>query len=119
MLLTVSGVGPKTAFTVLSKTHLDELLAAVRSNDVTYFTSIPGLGKKTGMKIILELSQKLKSEFKFENMNVSDDDKTAINALISLGYKPGDAKTAISKLPKGLSVEEKIQTALKRTNEKK
>lgn len=119
MLLTVSGVGPKTAFSVLSKTHLNELLAAVRSNDVSYFTSIPGLGKKTGMKIILELSQKLKSEFKFESMHVSDDDKTAIDALISLGYKSGDAKTIISKLPANLSIEDKIKAALKRTHEKK
>ncbi len=58
MLLTVPGVGPKTAFSIVSFTDSNKLLAAVKENDVDYFTTIPGLGKKTAMKIILELTQK-------------------------------------------------------------
>lgn len=119
LLLSVSGVGPKTAFNVVSHTRVDELLQSVKENDVEYFTQVPGLGKKTAMKIILELSQKVKSEFKFSQMNMSDDDKTVVEALIALGYKTQEAKNLFSKLPKDLSIEEKINHALKLTVQKK
>ena len=66
-----------------------------------YFTQVPGLGKKTSMKIILELSQKVKSEFKFNQMNMSDDDKTVIEALVALGYKTQEAKNLFFKIAKG------------------
>lgn len=119
LLLSVSGVGPKTAYNVVSHTRVDELLQAVKENDVEYFTQVPGLGKKTSMKIILELSQKVKSEFKFTQMNMSDDDKTVIEALIALGYKTQEAKNLFSRLPAKLSLEEKIKHALKLTVQKK
>lgn len=119
LLLSVSGVGPKTAFNVVSHTRVNELLQAVKENDVEYFTQVPGLGKKTSMKIILELSQKVKSEFKFDQVHMSDDDKTVIDALVALGYKTQDAKNLFSKLPKDLSIEEKIKHALKLTVQKK
>lgn len=119
LLLSVFGVGPKTAFNVVSHTRVNELLQAVKENDVEYFTQVPGLGKKTSMKIILELSQKVKSEFSFTQMHLSDDDKTVIEALVALGYKTQDAKNLFSKLPKSLSVEEKIKHALKLSVQKK
>ena len=112
LLLSVSGVGPKTAFSVISYVPLDSLVKFVQSNDVNAFTRVPGLGRKTAMKIILELSSKLKTDFDMKNMILSDDDRTVIGALISLGYKSYDAKKIISKLPKNLSVEEKIKKAL-------
>lgn len=113
MLLTVSGVGPKTAFSVISYISLDSLVKSVQSNDIESFTRIPGLGRKTAMKIILELSTKLKSEFDMTKMVLSEEDKTVIDALVSLGYKSFEAKKLLSKLPNNLSVEEKIQRALK------
>lgn len=119
LLLSVPSVGPKTAYLVISYATTHELITAVKTNDTDYFTKIPGLGKKTAMKIILELSQKLKSEFQMEKMQVSEDDKTVIEALVSLGYKSQDAKTALSKIPKDLSVEEKIQFALRLTTSHK
>ncbi len=112
LLLTVSGVGPKTAFSVISAIKLDQLVSSVQSNDVDAFTQVPGLGRKTAMKIILELSSKLKSDFDMSKMVLSDDDQTAVSALVSLGYKSYDAKKIISKLPKNLTVEEKIKKAL-------
>ncbi len=115
LLLTVPGVGPKTAFGIVSQTAIGDLLTAVRSNDVSFFTSIPGLGKKTALKIILELSQKIKSEFKFDQKGMSDDDRTVIEALVALGFKHQDAKKLFSKLPEDLTVEEKIRFALKKT----
>ena len=57
------GIGPRSAFTVISYTKNEELIAAVKKNDVQFFTNIKGLGKKTALKIILELSQKFKTEF--------------------------------------------------------
>lgn len=111
LLLTVSGVGPKTAFNVISLVPLDQLVSSVTSNDVDSL-KVPGLGRKTAMKIILELSSKLKSDFDMSKMVLSDDDQTVIAALVSLGYKSYDAKKMISKLPKNLTVEEKIKEAL-------
>lgn len=113
LLLTVSGVGPKTAFTVISSLKTEEIVRAVTSNEVEALIKVPGLGRKTAMKIILELSSKFKADFDMKNMILSDDDQTVISALVSLGYKSYDAKKIVSKLPKNLSVEEKIKKALK------
>jgi len=113
MLLTVPGVGPKTAFSVISYLPLDQLVKSVQSNDIESFTKIPGLGKKTGMKIILELSTKLKSEFDMAKMVLSEEDKTVVDALVSLGYKSSEAKKILLKLPKNLTIEEKIKESLK------
>lgn len=113
LLISVSGVGPKTAFTVVSFSKESELINAIKMNDVNFFSKIPGLGKKTAMKIILELSQKLQSEFKMEKMYLSEEDKTVVDALVSLGFKSQDAKKIMTKLPKNLSIEEKIRQGLR------
>lgn len=115
LLLTVPGVGPKTAYSVISQIPSDQLVTYVQANDINSITQVPGLGKKTAMKIILELSSKLKTSFDMKNMDLSDDDKTVIEALVSLGYKSYDAKKLLSKLSKNLSVEEKIKEALKKS----
>lgn len=112
LLLSVSGVGPKTAFGIVSHVSLEQAVEAVRKNSVKLFSEIPGIGKKTAMKIVLELSQKFKTEFKFEQ-HLSQDDKTVIDALIELGYKKSDAQQLFEKLPKELSIEKKIQEALR------
>ena len=111
-LLTVPGVGPKTAFSVISFGKTEDIIKAVKENNIDYFTKIPGLGKKTGMKIILELSQKFKEEFNLEKMYLTAEDKTVVDALVSLGFKTHEAKNILSKLPKNLSLEEKIKKAL-------
>ncbi len=118
MLLSVSGVGPKTAFTVGARSKPEELFSAVRSNDIDYFTHIPGLGKKTAMKILLELSQKMKGDFQLEKMYLSEDDSTVVDALVSLGFKTHDAKTILSKLPKDMSLEEKIKEGIRISSKK-
>ncbi len=113
LLLTVSGVGPKTAYIVIFINKVTELIEAIKNNDIDYFSHIKGLGKKTAMKIILELSQKLNQEFSMQKMYLSDDDKTVIDALVSLGFKFYDAKNAVSHLPKNMSIENKIKAVLK------
>lgn len=112
LLLSVSGVGPKTAYSVISFLKIEEIINSVSENNIEILTRVPGLGKKTAMKIILELSSKLKTDFDMKNMVLSDDDRTVIDALISLGYKSFEAKKIVSKLTKNLSVEEKIKQAL-------
>ncbi len=113
LLITVSGVGPKTAFSIISFSTDKDLIDAVKRNDISFFSRIPGLGKKTAMKIILELSQKMDAEFQMEKMYMSEEDKTVVDALVSLGFKSHEAKAIIPKLSKGLSIEEKIKEALR------
>ena len=112
LLLSVSGVGPKTAFSITSHISFSQAVEGVRTNAVKLFSEIPGIGKKTAMKIVLELSQKFKTEFKFEQQ-LSSDDKTVIDALVELGYKKSEAQQLFEKLPKELSIEKKIQEALR------
>lgn len=112
ILLTVPGVGPKTAFGIVSHVSFEQAVEAVRTNSVKLFSEIPGIGKKTAMKIVLELSQKFKTEFKFEQ-HLSNDDKTVIDALVELGYGKNEARQLFEKLPKELSIEKKIQEALR------
>ncbi len=116
LLLSVDGVGPKTAYSVISHLKTGDLVAAVKSNQVETLTQVPGLGRKTAMKIILELSGKLKSDFDMTRMVLTEDDKTVIDALVSLGYKTNEAKRIFISLPKNLTVEEKIKEALKKTS---
>ncbi|QQG43871.1 MAG: Holliday junction branch migration protein RuvA [Candidatus Roizmanbacteria bacterium] len=113
LLLSVPGVGPKTAFAIISHIKVDELFQAVKNNDVDFFSKIPGLGKKTAMKILLELSGKLDQEFKLEKMYLTDEEKTVVEALISLGFRSSEAKQILFQIPKDLSLEEKIKTGIK------
>ncbi len=119
MLLAVSGVGPKTAYTVSSHSKPDQLIEAVRQNNIEYFTRIPGLGKKTAMKILLELSQKIKEDFQFEKMNLSEEDGTVVDALVSLGFRSQDARNILTKIPKNLSLEEKIKEGIRISTQRK
>ncbi len=112
LLLSVPGIGPKSAFTVISNTKNEELIAAVKKNDVQFFTNIKGLGKKSALKIILELSQKFKTEFTFQDEEVSEDDKTVMEALTSLGFGNKEIRKTISALPKDMRIEDKITKAI-------
>ncbi len=113
MLLDVSGVGTKTAFNIISFISPENLITAIENNDADALSQIPGLGKKTAIKIILELSSKLKTDFQMKNLVLSEIDKMFIQAMVSLGYNSSEAKKMLLKIPKNLSLEEKIKMALK------
>lgn len=113
LLITVSGVGPKSAYGIVSFASADELVNAIKENDVDFFTKVPGLGKKTAMKIILELAQKMQDGFLIGKMYMSEDDKVVIDALVSLGFKAKEAKQIYMKIPKDLSLEDKIKAGLR------
>lgn len=112
LLLTVDGVGPKTAHTVISYKTQEEIVTAVRMQDISAFTSISGLGKKTAQKIILELSSKMKTEFDLSQAIDKPVDSEAMDALVALGYKKTDAAKMLEKIDPALSLQEKIRTAL-------
>ena len=118
LLLSVDGVGPKLAFTIISFTNSHDIETAIRTSDVTYFNAIPGIGKKTAQKILLELSGKFDSEFNINKMTLSENDNLVIQALLSLGFDRRSAHRALSQLEPTFSVEDKIKHAIKKMTNK-
>jgi holliday junction DNA helicase RuvA len=113
MVLSVSGVGPKTAYTVVSYASAGRLRDAVVHNDLSVFTSIPGLGKKTAMKIILELSGKLDKDFAFEKLHLDESDQSVMQALQALGYSAEEARKTVPEISKELPMEQRITEAIR------
>ena len=114
LLLGVSGVGAKTAFSIISHVKSDSLVNAVTNNDVSFFTNIPGLGKKTALKIILELSTKFKTEFILDQSVESPDDETVIKALTALGFSTQEARKVLPEVATETSIESKITAAIRK-----
>ncbi|MBF0319091.1 MAG: Holliday junction branch migration protein RuvA [Nitrospirae bacterium] len=95
-VLSVSGVGPKIALAALSGLSAGKFAAAVNSDDVDTLTSIPGIGKKTASRIVLELKDKLPATATFVNRDFED----AMSALLNLGYKRSDVLHVLDTLNK-------------------
>ncbi|HQM95971.1 MAG: Holliday junction branch migration protein RuvA [Clostridia bacterium] len=102
MLISISGIGPKAALSILSVLSYQEVATAVVCEDAASLSKAPGIGKKTAMRIILELKDKLKGldvedmEVK-EQIEVSDKYSEAVNALLVLGYNTKYAREALNK----------------------
>ena len=117
-LISVSGVGPKVALSILSVASPAKFAVAVVTNDVKTITKASGVGPKLAQRIILELKDKLKTdELGIDNseeisFDASDNRSEAVSALIVLGYSPADAQKAVSKTDASLGVEEIIKKAL-------
>lgn len=122
-LLTVSGVGPKAALSLVSNIPPSQFGLAVLTDDFESFTKAPGIGKKTAQKIILELKDKLKklnsqlTDIKVETACLQPSDnkiKEAISALIMLGYSSQEASRTISTVyDEEKTIEQIIKDALK------
>lgn len=119
-LLSVSGVGPKAALSILSVMSPAALATAVITNDAKTLTKANGVGAKMAQRVILELKDKLKnaeivpdgiSDADFDNTNASSE---AVSALMVLGYSQNDAKRAVASVDQSLSTEEIITLALKK-----
>lgn len=119
MLLTVDGIGPKSAFNIISYTEPEKILKAATDNNLDFFCSIPGIGKKTAQKILLELSSILKKTYELKLTELSEDDNLTVDALVSLGFRRYDSVKIINKLEKKLTVEEKIKEAIRRMTRNK
>ncbi len=97
-LLTVSGIGPKLAITILSGMAADEMVGAIRGGDVARLTRIPGIGRKTAERMVLELRDKLptpagESELSVATASPVEDD--VVSALVNLGYQRAAAEKAL------------------------
>ena len=122
LLLSVSGVGAKTAITMLSNITPSSFALAVITNDVNRIKSLPGIGPKGAQRIILELKDKIKTEEAVsEDKNISikssildsENKKEAMSALQVLGYNKKEIENALSKVSADLSVEDMIKEGLK------
>lgn len=121
-LIRVNGVGPKLALTILSGVEPDQFVQCIHADDATSLTKIPGIGKKTAERLIIETRDALKEwEPTHSHSNATGElfadqaTNDAIAALTSLGYKPNDAKRAIGQIQEdGLTSEELIRLALKK-----
>lgn len=114
-LLTVTGIGPKVALAVVSGSPVADLRRAVALGDHARFQVIPGIGKKTAERIVLELKEKIGLE---ESLPVSAAAGTsghlvARDALVELGYSVVEAEQALAALDPDLPAEEKIRQALR------
>ena len=117
-LISVSGVGPKSALSLLDVMTASGLAAAIVTGDEKAILKAQGIGKKTAQRILLELKDKVSSDSIFptedgEELLPTDDKDEAVVALTALGYTAQEAKAALRGAPKGLSVEELIKHALK------
>jgi holliday junction DNA helicase RuvA len=114
-LIKISGIGARTALSVLSGLSVAELAQAVTMQDSGRLTRIPGIGKKTAERLLLELKDKLGAEVTtgvgvHRPALVTSD---VMNALISLGYSDKEAAHAVKQLPEGVAVTDGIKQALK------
>jgi Holliday junction DNA helicase RuvA len=123
LLLTVSGIGPKASMSIVSGFSIDKIVTAITQGNVDLISTVPGIGKKTAQKLVIELKEKVAKAYAIKPSDmavgmggdepiVSD----AISALIALGYSPREARTAILKSGIDLSsqnVEDIIKRALK------
>ncbi|MDO8620330.1 MAG: Holliday junction branch migration protein RuvA [bacterium] len=111
LLLSVPGIGPKTALNILSVATPETLRRSITSNETAYLTKISGIGKKTAEKIVLELKEKLG---KGEAGTTLKEEVDALEALKSLGYSHGEAREALKNLPEEVtSTSDRVKHALK------
>jgi Holliday junction DNA helicase RuvA len=107
-IIGVSGIGPKAGLNILSALGPDKLLEAIESGDPNLIVSVPGIGKKTAERLVLELAGKL------ERIDVLAKQDDTYDALIALGYSAKEADAAIKKVDKSiLGTEKRVREALK------
>lgn len=114
-LISVSGLGPKTAMGMLSAMSADQLAMAIASGSVEMLTTIPGIGKKTADRLILELKDKVGGVMiSTPAGRATQENADVVTALVSLGYTAQETARAVNALPTGqkLKLEEKIKLAL-------
>ena len=116
-LITVSGIGVKTAINMLSNIEPSEFVLAVITSDIPKLTTLPGIGKKSAQRIILELQDKLKTDeiSEVKNIKVMDSEiyEELVSALKILGYTTKEIKNVEGKIERDLDIEEALKQALK------
>jgi Holliday junction DNA helicase RuvA len=115
LLLGVTGIGPRVALTVLSGIPPAELVDALRQQDVRRLVAVPGVGKKTAERIVLELKEKLGAEdpVPISSAVGTSSHMTARDALVELGYSVVEAEQALAAVDPDLPAEERVRLALR------
>ena len=112
-LMTVSGVGPKVALNVLSSASAETVRMAIAQGNIEILTAVPGIGKKTAQRIVLELKGKIDLSGLGEVNELSPLDEDVMNALINLGYSAAEATRAARSVPSTVKIlEDRIRIAL-------
>jgi len=118
-LISISGIGPKSALGILEVAPVASLKQAIVSEDETFFTKVSGVGRKTAQRLILELKTKLSKKVIPLKGSDSEQMGEALEALISLGYNQRDARKSLQEISKDIKgVEEKVKGALKLLSKK-
>ena len=114
LLIRISGIGPRIALAVLSGLSVDELARAVAAQDTARITRVPGIGKKTAERLLLELKDKLAPAIEAAHAGAPADTSAEVaHALVALGYSEREANLAVRKLDPGTGVSDGIRQALK------
>jgi len=113
LLITISGIGPKTALGIMNVASIEMLEQAVSENDTSYLTRVSGIGKKNAEKIVLELQGKLVASSKEKGVHLRAEGD-ALEALVSLGYSERESREALKKVPREIeNAGERVKQALK------
>lgn len=113
MLLTVSGIGPKSALAIVDIASVETLRSAISTGRSEYLTKVSGIGKKTAEKIVLELRDKVGASAEREHGSLRGDEE-ALEAMKALGYSAAEARDSLRKVPKEIeSSSERLREALK------
>lgn len=113
MLLSVSGIGPKSALAIVDIASVETLRSAISTGRSEYLTKVSGIGKKTAEKIVLELRDKVGAAAEREGASLKGDEE-ALEAMKALGYSASEARDALRKVPKEIeSSSERLREALK------
>ncbi len=113
LLIKISGVGPRTALSILSGLSVTELAQAIAAQQPGRLVKVPGIGKKTAERLLLELKGKLGPDLAAPASAVSDAQGDIVQALVALGYNDRDAAAALKSLPTDIGVSDGIKLALK------
>jgi len=112
-LVKISGVGPRTALSILSGLSVSELAQAVSMQESGRLVKVPGIGKKTAERLLLELKGKLGTDLSVPALAAGDTQGDILQALVALGYSDREAAIALKSLPADIGVSEGIKLALK------
>ena len=132
LLISVSGVGAKTAITMLGTIKPEDFAIAIISNDINTLKKLPGIGAKTAQRIVLELKDKLKKEKQLEELSIVTENAVSVRNVIEkdqkleeaytalqvLGYNNKDIEKVVEKIDKNLSLEEIIRNGIKELSKK-
>ena len=115
ILISISGIGPRSALGILEGAPVSSLKQAIVSEDETFFTKVSGIGRKTAQRLILELKSKLAKTVVLEKGESFKEMGDAFEALVALGYRQSDVRRVLNELPKDMkSAEAKVKEVLKR-----